>query len=532
MKKILVLLVLTLSLNADAQTGLLLKRYYITGSLSVGKDGRGFADSSAWLQVGTDTTDRGIMFPKVVLDSVNTAGRALFVYDLRDSVLYHFDGTARVRYMTYRDTALVKQLISTGLAAYVQKTDTARSKFIATYSYTDSLAGTRARYSDTASIITTRSFLLNNYFARDGNSFGTGAGIGTKDNFHLDLLTNNTSKLRIFNNGNVSIASVTDAGYKLSVTGTARITDETYIEKKLHFQNNTQGIHILDANTAGLTTSIIIGRGNNGNPTTGNRHIKIGNDNTTNLAKSLQYIVGSANTVSSSNSGVVVIGEFNNMISADDEQYIIGQSNTMNFTNSQVSRGQSIIGSNNSITHQYCSIFGNNQQTTAANQLIFADANPNTGSGGYREVFFGTGPKSNLSSGLGAPVTINSSGGNGTNKEGGLMRIAAGRGTGNATPADIIFATTTAGASGITGQSLADRWYIKGNTGYLSNNSAPGSLLDLAGLNGYSQLRLRVSYTPSSSADSNGNTGDIAWDSDYLYIKTAGGWKRAALSAF
>lgn len=40
------------------------------------------------------------------------------------------------------------------------------------------------------------------------------------------------------------------------------------------------------------------------------------------------------------------------------------------------------------------------------------------------------------------------------------------------------------------------------------------------------------SYTPTSSADAIGSTGDFSWDSNYIYIKTASGWKRSALSTF
>jgi hypothetical protein len=72
-----------------------------------------------------------------------------------------------------------------------------------------------------------------------------------------------------------------------------------------------------------------------------------------------------------------------------------------------------------------------------------------------------------------------------------------------------------------------------------SNNSralgigvVPVSTLDILGTNGYSQLRLQTSYTPSGSADGNGNTGDISWDTNFLYIKTGTGWVRSALTAF
>ncbi len=59
----------------------------------------------------------------------------------------------------------------------------------------------------------------------------------------------------------------------------------------------------------------------------------------------------------------------------------------------------------------------------------------------------------------------------------------------------------------------------------------PTSQIDIAGA-GSSQLRLRSSFTPSSTSDPSGNSGDIAWDNDYFYVKTGAGWKRAALSTF
>ena len=69
-----------------------------------------------------------------------------------------------------------------------------------------------------------------------------------------------------------------------------------------------------------------------------------------------------------------------------------------------------------------------------------------------------------------------------------------------------------------------------GNIGIRTN--APTDLIDINGANGYSQLRLRTTYTPTGTADANGNTGDVSWDDSYIYIKTSAGWKRSALSTF
>lgn len=41
-----------------------------------------------------------------------------------------------------------------------------------------------------------------------------------------------------------------------------------------------------------------------------------------------------------------------------------------------------------------------------------------------------------------------------------------------------------------------------------------------------------IPYTPTSSSDSYGREGQIAYDDNYFYIKTSAGWKRISLSTF
>jgi len=60
----------------------------------------------------------------------------------------------------------------------------------------------------------------------------------------------------------------------------------------------------------------------------------------------------------------------------------------------------------------------------------------------------------------------------------------------------------------------------------------PQAQLDINGDEGYAQLRLRTSFSPTNTNDSRGNTGDLAWDDNYIYMKTSAGWKRAVLSTF
>ena len=122
--------------------------------------------------------------------------------------------------------------------------------------------------------------------------------------------------------------------------------------------------------------------------------------------------------------------------------------------------------------------------------------------------------------------------GNASNTNAANFAINGPRGTGTGTVGDIIFSTANAQASGLTLHTMTNRWWMKGGTGYLSNSSSPTSNVDVTGSNGYSQFRMRTTYTPSSSADTNGNTGDFSWDSNYIYVKTPSGWKRSALTTF
>jgi hypothetical protein len=120
----------------------------------------------------------------------------------------------------------------------------------------------------------------------------------------------------------------------------------------------------------------------------------------------------------------------------------------------------------------------------------------------------------------------------GTNSNAFDFDINGCRGTGNANPGDIVLQTGDSVASGTTIHPMHERWRIKGGTGYLSNNSTPTSTIDVTNPNGYSQFRMRTTYTPTSTSDTNGNVGDFSWDGNYFYIKTPDGWKRSALMTF
>jgi hypothetical protein len=79
----------------------------------------------------------------------------------------------------------------------------------------------------------------------------------------------------------------------------------------------------------------------------------------------------------------------------------------------------------------------------------------------------------------------------------------------------------------------ANALFVRGSDGNVGiGTSSPTAKLDVHGSTGYNQIRMRISYTPTGPLDGNGNLGDVAWDNNYIYVKTNVGWRRAALSTW
>jgi hypothetical protein len=99
----------------------------------------------------------------------------------------------------------------------------------------------------------------------------------------------------------------------------------------------------------------------------------------------------------------------------------------------------------------------------------------------------------------------------------------------NTTGLELTRATTAGGSPTNT------VWHvdINGNTHIGGVNAT--ARLQVTNTTGFNQLRLTTPYTPTSSADTDGNIGDIAWDTGFIYVKTASGatgWKRSTLATF
>ncbi len=106
--------------------------------------------------------------------------------------------------------------------------------------------------------------------------------------------------------------------------------------------------------------------------------------------------------------------------------------------------------------------------------------------------------------------------------------LRLGRTSGNGNALIYVDSTVTTGLniSANSGGSANLTLLSDGTVGF--GTATPTSSIDI-NASGSTQFRLRQSYTPTSSGDTSGNVGQIAWDNNYMYVKTNLGWGRAAL---
>ena len=111
--------------------------------------------------------------------------------------------------------------------------------------------------------------------------------------------------------------------------------------------------------------------------------------------------------------------------------------------------GASADASSNSITKSIA--IGNAATTTASNQLVVS-----SGSTTAMDAYFGNGVTNASAQG----ITINVTGGSGTNNAGAALGLAGGKSTGNAVGGGISFYTSDAGSTGTTLQTLTEKWRV------------------------------------------------------------------------
>lgn len=525
MKKIIAIILFTFcAIVTQAQQGVLIHRFYYSGSMSLGKENRDFCDSSAWLEIGQDTTERGVLLPRAILDSISKTAVGLFAYNLIDSTLYSFDGLDWIRYMTLKDTALLKAMVEghsndltniktgnsvdlsitngSGTTFSVADEDSSSTNEIQVLSRNgDTLFISDGNYviipvTDTSSLsdridlnADSVTYLGLNYFKNGGNTWGVPGVIGTNDNNYFAIEANSVEALRIFPaTRNACIGCTVDAGYKLNVNGTINLNgglffqvNNAVIKTATNFGNIDIGQTYTIPSAFG---NIIMGGGHTfGSLTTGQLNVVIGAINSlsgitsgTNL-----IVIGRGNSLSGNFNNANVMGS--GLITGSESTTNIGEGtsitnsrgavslgnyNVINNSVLAIARGVQVVGNSDTIMHGSCGGIGNGQKTTNTNQFFIAHQYGTVGDG-YNDIYFSTGIQrvASMAAFMNTVTLFGGGAANVSNSPGGDFRTCGGKGTGTGTGGDNILATTAAEASGTTRQSAVDRVTVKYNTGHV-----------------------------------------------------------------
>ncbi len=250
----------------------------------------------------------------------------------------------------------------------------------------------------------------SNIYTADGTL--TAARTLTQGGF--DLTIAGTTSSRFFSNGNIGIGTTTNAGFKLDVNGTARVSGNLTIPSSILL--TSYGSSSFGVNSNGSYYFNQLGAG------TGSQNIAIGSN-----ARALGNYAIAINNGQAEAGGIAV-----SYTRAASGEFAVASSTT------------------------YMGL-------TPITNIYF-------GSGKIRQ-----NPDGTYNGGAGTSYTINGSGAYGTNLDGGSVTIAGGKATGTGLGGDIILSTATSLASGTTLQSLTNRWWIKNNTGTFANTSTPNA---------------------------------------------------------
>ena len=384
----------------------------------------------------------------------------------------------------------------------------------------------------------------SNPWVQGGNAFGTIGVLGTRDNNPLDLYTNNVDQARLTTNGDLLLGSTTDSSYKLDAKGPARFgayLGQNMVRGSLNFDNGANAAYIMQSNSL-LRSLQIPGTGGSAPwvfNNTANEGIEV-----VDVAGTVFVAGGKINITSTNftNVGSIIATE----PSAYNNRTIYIGNTALNHANENGTNVQIVGGSGGTLPAVYNGgniiINAGLQGAKGANGNILL-GNLVNGNVGIQT----SAPNSNFEvdqGTQGSGVVITAAGGTtvtgistqftNTFKVGDSITIAGQTVAITAIASDVSMTTTpTAQDSNVTYTLTGGRRFVvKGNGMVGVGVSAPTSQLDVLAPSGYSQFRLRTSYTPTSSTDPNGNVGDFSWDANYMYVKTASGWKRTSLGTF
>jgi len=389
--------------------------------------------------------------------------------------------------------------------------------------------------------------LSPNAWLQGGNAFGATGVIGTTDLNPLDFYTNNTDRARLNTNGDLLLGSTVDSNYKLDVKGVTRFGSYyglNTIRGNLNFDNGAYPSYIMQGNSTQRSLQI---PGYGGNSTWLFSNLADLGLTVVDQSGTVYLQGGKINITSPNFANIGYLLSTEPSVPQNRTVYIgsgVAQYANENGTNIAIRAGAGgysppsyiFNGGNITINPGPQGVNGSNGNILLGNQ-VYGNVGIQTGTPVSNfEVDQGT---------VGSGVVTNAAGGttvSGTStlftntfRVGDSITIGGQTVAITAIASDVSMTTTpiTNLHDSVTYTlSGGRRFHVKGNGTVGVGVTVPTSQLDILGRQGYSQFRLRTSYTPSSSSDPNGNTGDFAWDANYIYVKTATGWKRSALTTF
>ncbi len=313
---------------------------------------------------------------------------------------------------------------------------------------------------------------------------GGGSGFWAKTNYHL--VPTEVLGLTMRNNAVFGSYDSTHMNFGTACTTGTSGSDYRYCTVSGGFRNRA----ILEGSTVS---------GGMDNVSSGNYSAVAGGE--TNVASGGRSAVGGGGSNQALMSYAIVAGGQNNTASGLSSTVGGGYFN-------QASNDYTVIaGGSSNIASMYASTVCGGEMNLASADYAFAGAGfGDTASGYCATVSGGT-----------------------ANKASGRFASAGGRRAKANHAGSFVWADSTNADFASTG---GNQFLIRASGGVGVNTNSPTARLDVIGTTGYNQVRMRTTYTPTGSADTNGNIGDIAWDANYVYIKTAAGWKRAALSTW
>jgi hypothetical protein len=187
------------------------------GSIQIFTDRSTSETNGGSYQVGSHSAGSSFNFNHIIFKSGNTwiGNQSVGTFPTDDGFRLDVNGTARTSTLTVNNGFTLNSGGVVPNAHYLEATSASGTDGTLNFRRNGGANGW-VRYG------------LSTGLASFGYNSGTGETLITTNNF-LTFATANTERLRIFGNGNVGINTTTDAGFRLDVNGTARVSGQLTI---------------------------------------------------------------------------------------------------------------------------------------------------------------------------------------------------------------------------------------------------------------------------------------------------------------